>query len=407
MDKLYFGTYEEGEYPGSDDANYGLELSVSPKECMPIGLTSQDVSDIEEFRKNISTGTNTAKPYGVKKGCPVKNSLSAAITDPMWKKIIMLFVGDPFAMLLEIAGIMCFIAHYIQPGPKEEWSQDNLWLGIVLVSVVLINAVMGFYQEWKAEGAMSALKVKIQTKATVIREGVKTDLSVGGSPLFSEDLVVGDIVMFQQDERIPADLYCLSGEVKVDNSSLTGEPDALKRKPQVMGIAKKTRSEMSLVRCQPEEAENIAFSATGCTSCQPNQFGLVVRMSDETYMGTVAESLNADAPPTLMEQEIDSFVHIVSLIAIVLGVSFGFIMAVVLKDDIVRLGVFMIGIIVANVPEGLLMTITIALTLAAQKMAKKKVMVKNVQTVETLGSINIICSDKTGILTQNNMTTYH
>jgi len=406
MDKLYFGTYEEGKYPGSDEANYGLELFVSPKECMPTGLTSKDVSDIEQFRRNISTGTSNDKPFGVKKGCPVKNSLSAAITDPMWKKIIMLFVGDPFAVLLEIAGIMCFIAHYIQPGPKEEWSQDNLWLGIVLVSVVLINAVMGFYQEWKAEGAMSALKVKIQTKATVIRGGVKTDLSVGGSPLFSEDLVVGDIVMFQQDERIPADLYCLSGEVKVDNSSLTGEPDALKRKPQVMGIAKKTRSEMSLVRCQPEEAENIAFSATGCTSCQPNQFGLVVRMSDETYMGTIAESLNADAPPTLMEQEIDSFVHIVSLIAIVLGVSFGFIMAVVLKDDIVRSVVFMIGIIVANVPEGLLMTITIALTLAAQKMAKKKVMVKNVQTVETLGSITIICSDKTGTLTQNNMTTY-
>jgi sodium/potassium-transporting ATPase subunit alpha len=155
----------------------------------------------------------------------------------------------------------------------------------------------------------------------------------------------------------------------------------------------------------PWETKNLAFFGTFCV--QGECRGLVVRTGDTTVVGCIAAAtLGEEAPETLMQMEIRHFIHIVSGVAGVIGVTF-FIIALATGYDIVEAIIFMIGIIVANVPEGLLATVTVALTLTAKQMADKNVLVKNVETIETLGSITTVASDKTGTLTQNRMTATH
>jgi len=150
---------------------------------------------------------------------------------------------------------------------------------------------------------------------------------------------------------------------------------------------------------------NVAFFGTGC------QEGLgkavVVRIGDKTAIGCISIATSTGVKPeTLMKIEIENFVHKISYIAVGIGVVF-FIIAVSSGYGILEAMVFTIGIIVANVPEGLLATVTVALTITSLRMAAKHVLVKNCETVETLGSITVIASDKTGTLTQNRMTVRH
>jgi sodium/potassium-transporting ATPase subunit alpha len=150
------------------------------------------------------------------------------------------------------------------------------------------------------------------------------------------------------------------------------------------------------------ESPNVAFFGTMCTGGTGK--GVVFRTGDETVIGRIANlSQSADKKQTPLSSEIDRFIYIISAVAFVLGISF-FIFGQVKGFDIVKNLVFAIGIIVANVPEGLLATVTVSLTLTAKRMASKFVLVKNMESVETLGSTSCICSDKTGTLTQNRMT---
>merc|ERR1711968_59463 len=124
-------------------------------------------------------------------------------------------------------------------------------------------------------------------------------------------------------------------------------------------------------------------------------------------MGDIARSVQeTEKPQALMKKEIESFVHIISAIALSIGIIF-FAVGMAMGYEVKRALIFTIGIIVANVPEGLLATVTVALTITAKKMAEKSVMVKDARTIETLGSITCIASDKTGTLTQNRMTSTH
>jgi len=195
--------------------------------------------------------------------------------------------------------------------------------------------------------------------------------------------------------KIPADVVLLrsNGEMKVNNASLTGESDDLLRIVDGRGAP-----------LQPNifEAPNVAFFGTECTNGSGD--GIVIRTGDATVMGLIAGlSLAAEAVETPLSKEIHRFILIVSSVAIFLGVTF-FCFGVAYGYDYITNLVFAIGIIVANVPEGLLATVTVSLALTAKRMAKKKVLVKNLESVETLGSTSCICSDKTGTLTQNKMS---
>merc|ERR1739848_135871 len=180
--------------------------------------------------------------------------------------------------------------------------------------------------------------------------------------------------------------------MKVDNSSLTGESEPQMRQAEANDV-------------ETLEAKNIAFFSTNCV--EGSARGIVIRCGDDTVMGRIAAlASNVDSGDSPIAQEIEHFIHIITGVAVFLGVTF-FILAFILGYHWLEAVIFLIGIIVANVPEGLLATVTVCLTLTAKRMAKKNCLVKNLEAVETLGSTSTICSDKTGTLTQNRMTVAH
>lgn len=181
--------------------------------------------------------------------------------------------------------------------------------------------------------------------------------------------------------------------MRVDNSSLTGESDPLLRTVECTN------------KDNPLETDNLAFFGTLCKEGVGR--GVVIQIGDDTIIGQIANlAAEAGTQDTPLRTEIDRFIIIISAIAIFSGVIF-FILGFALGYDAIQNIIFAIGIIVANVPEGLLATVTAALTITAKRLAKKKVLVKNLEAVETLGSTSCICSDKTGTLTQNKMTVEH
>jgi len=179
---------------------------------------------------------------------------------------------------------------------------------------------------------------------------------------------------------------------KVDNSSLTGESEPQVRSPE-------------FTHENPLETRNIGFFSTNAV--EGTCVGMVVNIGDDTVMGRIAGLASGlDTGDTPIAKEIAHFIHIITGVAVFLGVTF-FIIAFILGYNWLDAVIFLIGIIVANVPEGLLATVTVCLTLTAKRMASKNCLVKNLEAVETLGSTSTICSDKTGTLTQNRMTVAH
>jgi sodium/potassium-transporting ATPase subunit alpha len=219
----------------------------------------------------------------------------------------------------------------------------------------------------------------------VLRDGKITQLP-------AEKLVRGDIVEVISGEKIPADLRVIkSTEMKVDNSALTGEVEPLLRSPEC------THPE------EPFETKNLAFFGTLCKEGRGR--GIVIQIGAKTVMGQIADlAATGGNQRSPLRIELDRFVLIITVIAISLGVVFFLLALLVVKYSALQCIIFGIGILVANVPEGLLACITISLAITAKRLADKQVLVKNLEAVETLGSTSCICSDKTGTLTQNKMT---
>uniref|UniRef100_A0A8C1NSS2 Sodium/potassium-transporting ATPase subunit alpha n=1 Tax=Cyprinus carpio TaxID=7962 RepID=A0A8C1NSS2_CYPCA len=313
------------------------------------------------------------------------NALTPPPTTPEWVKFCKQLFGG-FSTLLWIGAILCFLAYGIQAVSEEEPANDNLYLGIVLSAVVMITGCFSYYQEAKSSKIMDSFKNLVPQQALVIRDGEKNNIN-------AEEVVVGDLVEVKGGDRIPADLRIISAHgCKVDNSSLTGESEPQTRTPDFSND-------------NPLETRNIAFFSTNCV--EGTARGVVINTGDRTVMGriaTLASGLEVGRTPISIE--IEHFIHIITGVAVFLGVSF-FILSLILGYSWLEAVIFLIGIIVANVPEGLLATVTVCLTLTAKRMAKKNCLVKNLEAVETLGSTSTICSDKTGTLTQNRMTVAH
>ncbi|XP_064813941.1 sodium/potassium-transporting ATPase subunit alpha-1-like [Oncorhynchus masou masou] len=289
-------------------------------------------------------------------------------------------------MLLWIGAVLCFIAHIIQVTSEEEPTNANLYLGLVLAVVVIITGCFSYYQEAKSSKIMDSFKNLVPQQALVVRDGEKKNIN-------TEEVVVGDIVEVKGGDRIPADLRIVSASgCKVDNSSLTGESEPQTRSPDFSND-------------NPLETRNIAFFSTNCV--EGTARGIVINTGDHTIMGRIAAlAMSLESGQTPLGIEIDHFIEIITGVSVFFGVTF-LILSVILGYGWLPSIIFLIGIIVANVPEGLLATVTVCLTLTAKRMAKKNCLVKNLEAVETLGSTSTICSDKTGTLTQNRMTVAH
>ena len=362
---------------------------------------------------------------------------------------------DFFSLLLWTGGILCFVGYSLQkvrcgqdaadnlpsktnitslaPPPQ---SKDNLYLGIVLFFVVLATGIFSFVQNQKSDSLMKSFANMLPPKVLVLRDGETSFEDAVG-------LVPGDVVevrvgakhhtaffhnechlplvasrrasllvvprpnpflhriasliasprslQINAGDLVPADVRILecSDNLVVDNASLTGEAEPQKRKKEC-------------THDDPLETQNLCFFGTQIPegSCK----GVVISTGDNTVMGRIATlAMATDNEQTPINKELENFIHIISGIAMFLGISFLIINAIRGVNWITNL-VFMIGIIVANVPEGLITTVTVCLTLTANRMHTKMVLVKNLEGVETLGSTSCICSDKTGTLTQNIMT---
>ena len=306
------------------------------------------------------------------------NVLSEKKKTPWYWKLIHEWTS-PFALLLWGGGIMCFIAYAL-----DQSDPSNLYLGIVLCIVVMLTGLVTYFQNTKSDSVMDGFKNFIPPKCKIIRDG-KEDM------INASKLVRGDIVLLNEGSRIPADVRIIeSKELRVDNSSLTGESDPLLRSPEC------TEPDKVL------ETKNVAFFGTMCKEGRGK--GMVFNIGDETVIGQIANLADtASVDLTPLRRELNRFIKIITVISISLGFLF-FCLGFLLKYGIIENLVFAIGIIVANVPEGLLTTVTITLSVASSKMYANKVLVKNLESVETLGSTSCICSDKTGTLTQNKMT---
>lgn len=256
----------------------------------------------------------------------------------------------------------------------------------MLAVVVFATGIFTFYQEAKSAAIMAGFKNFVPPKCKVTRNGEQSEID-------ATCIVRGDIVFIKAGDRIPADLRVIeSNECKVDNSSLTGEAEEIIKSPEF------TNDNIL-------ETKNVIFFGTLCRTGSAKC--ICISIGDNTVMGCIAKlTSETEVKPTPIAIEIHHFIKIVSGVACFLGISF-LVIGMILNPDILVNLVFMIGIIVANVPEGLLATVTVSLTLTAKRMATKNVLVKNLESVETLGSTTCICSDKTGTLTQNKMTVTH
>lgn len=338
---------------------------------------------VEELCKRLSTdqhvGLTTADAQArLARDGP--NMLSPPKVTPWYIKLAKQFLNF-FALLLQVAAVLCFIGYALEPEAR-----DNLYLGIVLALVVVITAVFSFFQEFKSEKTMEKFKNFLPPKSVVHRDGKVSEID-------AKDLVVGDVIDVKLGDKLPADIRLTTNQkLKVDNAPLTGESEPIGR----------------TVNCtddNPLETKNLAFFGT--LAVDGTATGVVVNTGDATVFGRIAGlAAGSTSDVTTLQLDIHHFVIIISAVAIALGVLF-FIINIVKKSGWIANIVFCIGIIVANVPEGLLATVTVSLTLSAQRMAKKQVLVKKLEAVETLGSTTVICSDKTGTLTQNRMTIVH
>uniref|UniRef100_A0A286XS77 Sodium/potassium-transporting ATPase subunit alpha n=1 Tax=Cavia porcellus TaxID=10141 RepID=A0A286XS77_CAVPO len=279
--------------------------------------------------------------------------------------------------LMWVAAAICLIAFAIQASEHDLTTDDNLYLALGLIAVVVVTGCFGYYQESEHTSLL---------QATVIRDGDKFQIN-------ADQLVVGDLVEMKGGDRVPADIRILSAQgCKVDNSSLTGESEPQTRSPECTHES-------------PLETRNIAFFSTMCL--EGTAQGLVVNTGDRTIIGRIASlASGVENEKTPIAIEIEHFVDIIAGLAILFGATF-FIVAMCIGYTFLRAMVFFMAIVVAYVPEGLLATVTVCLSLTAKRLASKNCVVKNLEAVETLGSTSVICSDKTGTLTQNRMTVSH
>ncbi len=278
------------------------------------------------------------------------------------------------AVLLWVGGIAAFIARMPQ-------------LGIAVWAVILINGVFSFWQEFRAEKATEALQKLLPTYTRVIRESEE-------KKILAEDLVPGDIILLAEGDHISADARLINqAELRCDQSTLTGES-----RPVEKAVETVKKANLSFT-----ELPNLVFAGTNVAYGTGKAVVYATGMNTEFgKIANLTQEMHEDLSP--LQKEIKTVTRTVTLIAVGAGILF-FILAVLFtRITFAESFIFSIGMIVAFVPEGLLPTVTLALAMATQRMAKRNALIKKLSAVETLGCTTVICTDKTGTLTQNEMT---
>lgn len=283
-----------------------------------------------------------------------------------------------FALILWIAAGLAFLAAALDP------AGGMAPLGFAIVGVIILNGAFSFWQEYRAERALAALRQFLPHQSKVMRDG---DIHL----LLAEQIVPGDVVALESGDEVPADCRVIQAfGLQVNTSTVTGEsvPEARSERPDhredILG------------------AGNILLAGTSVVAGRAR--ALVFATGMRTELGRIARLSQATRDrPSPLKQEITRLSRIVAAFSIVLGIVF-FLLGQAMGLPFWVNFLFAIGVIVANVPEGLLPTVSLALAIGSQRMARRNALVRHLPAVETLGAASVICTDKTGTLTQNRMT---
>ena len=284
---------------------------------------------------------------------------------------------DFMILVLLVAAVVSMFAHQGEPDPTD---------AIIILAVVLLNAVLGVFQESKAEEAIEALKKMASPVASVLRDGHVEHIK-------GEDIVVGDVVILEAGDVVPADMRLFEvNTVKIEESALTGESvpvdkDLVIPSGDEVGIGDRT---------------NMAFSSTNVT--YGRAVGVVTSTGMNTEVGKIANMLaNTEEGKTPLQENQDALGKWLTIMILVIAVII-FVVGMLRGNEWTHMLLTAIAIAVAAIPEGLPAISTIILALGTQKMAQRNALVRKLPAVETLGGVEIICSDKTGTLTLNQMT---
>ena len=284
---------------------------------------------------------------------------------------------DFMILVLLVAAVVSMFAHQGEPDPTD---------AIIILAVVLLNAVLGVFQESKAEEAIEALKKMASPVASVLRDGHVEHIK-------GEDIVVGDVVILEAGDVVPADMRLFEvNTVKIEESALTGESV-----PVDKDLVIPTGDEVGI-----GDRTNMAFSSTNVT--YGRAVGVVTSTGMNTEVGKIANMLaNTEEGKTPLQENQDALGKWLTIMILVIAVII-FVVGMLRGNEWTHMLLTAIAIAVAAIPEGLPAISTIILALGTQKMAQRNAIVRKLPAVETLGGVEIICSDKTGTLTLNQMT---
>ena len=333
-----------------------VEEVFNEVQSSPAGLSSQEVaSRLEKY------GANTLQE-GKKK------SLLEKFVDQF---------KDFMILVLLVAAVVSMFAHSGEPDPTD---------AIIILAVVLLNAILGVFQESKAEEAIEALKKMASPVASVLRDGHVEHVK-------GEDIVVGDVVILEAGDVVPADMRLFEvNTVKIEESALTGESV-----PVDKDLVIPTGDEVGI-----GDRTNMAFSSTNVT--YGRAVGVVTSTGMNTEVGKIANMLaNTEEGKTPLQENQDALGKWLTIMILVIAVII-FVVGMLRGNEWTHMLLTAIAIAVAAIPEGLPAISTIILALGTQKMAQRNALVRKLPAVETLGGVEIICSDKTGTLTLNQMT---
>lgn len=346
----------------------------------PIEIEQLDIRSISGFsipEVYLRLGTDktglTSEQVAERRAIFGPNVIPEVKGPPLWRKLASHLV-QLMALLLWAGSIMAFVA-----GMPE--------LGAAIIAVILINAAFSFWQEYKAERATQALRRLLPAHVRVIRGGHE-------SSILAQDLVPGDVMLLAEGDNIPADGRLVAEfELRTNNATLTGESLPVRKTAEAV-----FRKDLAVT-----ELPNIVFAGTSVAS--GNGTAVVIATGMHSQFGRIADlTQSVEEEPSPLQKELRRVTTIITLLAVGLGALFFALSVAVLRLNTLDSFLFAIGIIVANVPEGLLPTVTLSLALSVQRMAERHALIKRLSSVETLGCTTVICTDKTGTLTQNEMT---
>lgn len=343
-------------------AGQPLESVFNYFQTTPMGLTSEEVEKRQSlFGKNEVVHEKRKKPL------------------IMFAKAFI----NPFVGVLTALVAISFVMDVLMASPGE---QD--WTSIAIVTtMIVLSAILRFSQEWKANRSSEALQKMVTNTCYVKRAGVpEGEISIG-------ELVPGDIVMLAAGDMIPADLRIIeSKDLFISQSSLTGESDSIEKSPKVMG---KKYHKGSVV-----ELDNICYMGSNVVSGSAK--GIVFETGHNTYLGTIAKSIAGHRAATAFDKGITK-VSLLLIRFMLIMVPIVFLVNGITKGDWMEAFIFAISVAVGLTPEMLPMIVTANLSKGAMAMSRKKTIVKDLNAIQNFGAMNILCTDKTGTLTQDHI----